>query len=256
MSIDGTATDSPDESTREQVLGAMSPVLPPADHHRDVTGGPLRPAVFGAMDGLVSNFALIAGVAGSGAAPSTVALAGVAGLVAGAFSMAAGEYISVASQTELTRAEIAMEQQEIARNPDAEMAELAALYMDRGVAPEIARTVAEQLSANHEQVWRVHAREELGVDPDDLPSPRVAAVSSFAFFTGGALLPLLPYLLHASTLLISLVLAVIGLFGAGAVTSRFTDRGWIYSGLRQLVLGGLAAAVTFGIGALLGTSIG
>ncbi len=250
------STGASDGPTRDQVLGAMSPALPPADHHRDVTGGPLRPAVFGAMDGLVSNFALIAGVAGSGAGPSTVALAGVAGLVAGAFSMAAGEYISVASQTELTRAEIAMEQREIARNPAAEMAELAALYMDRGVEPDVARTVAEQMSANHEQVWRVHAREELGVDPDDLPSPRLAAGSSFAFFTIGALLPLLPYLLGASSLLVSLVLAVIGLFGAGAVTARFTNRGWLYAGLRQLVLGGLAAAVTFGIGSLLGTSIG
>lgn len=243
-------------AARSKVLRQMSPVLPPEDHHRDVTGGPLRPAVFGAMDGLVSNFALIAGVAGSGARPGTVALAGVAGLVAGAFSMAAGEYISVASQAELTHAEIAVEKREIARNPKAEMAELAALYMDRGVEPEIARSVAEQLSRDKDQVWRVHAREELGVDPDDLPSPRVAAVSSFGFFTAGALLPLLPYLFGASTLLVSLILAVLGLFGAGVVTSRFTDRGWLYSGLRQLVLGGLAAAVTYGIGAALGTSIG
>ena len=143
--------------------------------HRDVTGGWLRPAVFGVMDGLVSNFALIAGVAGGGAEPGTVALAGLAGLVAGAFSMATGEYTSVASQTELTRAEIAVEQAEIRRRPEAELAELAGLYEARGVEPALARRVAEQLSRDPEQAWRVHAREELGVDPDDLPSPWTAA---------------------------------------------------------------------------------
>jgi VIT1/CCC1 family predicted Fe2+/Mn2+ transporter len=145
--------------------------------HRDVTGGWLRPAVFGVMDGLVSNLALIAGVAGGGGSTGTVALAGFAGLVAGAFSMAAGEYTSVASQTELTRAEIAIEQTEIRRRPEAERDELAELYELRGLAPELARQVAEQLSRDPEQAWRIHAREELGVDPDDLPSPWLAAGS-------------------------------------------------------------------------------
>lgn len=223
--------------------------------HRDVTGGWLRPAVFGVMDGLVSNVALVAGVAGGGAAPRTVALAGFAGLVAGAFSMATGEYTSVASQTELTRAEIAVEQAEIRRRPAAEMRELALLYEARGVEPDLARRVAEQLSRDPEQAWRIHAREELGVDPDDLPSPWTAAGSSFASFTVGALLPLLPYLLGATSLLASAVLAALGLFAAGALTARFTSRGWAYSGTRQLLLGAAAAAVTFAIGAAVGTGV-
>ena len=224
--------------------------------HRDVTGGWLRPAVFGVMDGLVSNFALVAGVAGGGAPAGTVALAGFAGLVAGAISMATGEYTSVASQTELTRAEITVEQTEIRRRPQAEREELAELYEARGVEPELARRVAEQLSRDPEQAWRIHAREELGVDPDDLPSPWTAAASSFASFTVGALLPLLPYLLGATSLAASAVLAAMGLFAAGALVARFTNRGWLYSGTRQLLLGALAAVITFGIGAAVGTRLG
>ncbi len=224
--------------------------------HRDVTGGWLRPAVFGVMDGLVSNFALIAGVAGGGAEHKAVALAGFAGLVAGAVSMATGEYTSVASQAELTRAEIAVERTEIKRAPAAEMHELAQLYEARGVEPELARQVAEQLSRNPEQAWRIHAREELGVDPDDLPSAWTAAFSSFISFTIGAFLPLLPYLLGADSLLFASVLAGIGLFTAGALTARFTSRNWLFSGARQLILGAFAAAVTFGIGAAVGQGLG
>lgn len=223
--------------------------------HRDVTGGWLRPAVFGVMDGLVSNVALIAGVSGGGAGTGTVALAGFAGLVAGAFSMAAGEYTSVASQAELTRAEIAIEQSEIRHRPEAEQAELAELYELRGLDPELARRVAEQLSRDPEQVWRIHAREELGVDPDDLPSPWTAAGSSFLSFVLGALLPLLPFLLGVGSLTAAALLAGAGLFGVGALTSRFTSRGWLYAGTRQLLLGAAAATVTFGIGAAVGTSV-
>lgn len=230
-------------------------VVPEAHHeHRDVTGGPLRPAVFGAMDGLVSNLALISGVAGSNARPGTVALAGVAGLIAGAFSMAVGEYTSVAAQTELTRAEIDIERSELMRNPEAEQAELAAMYVQRGVTPDVAAQVAAQLSRDPEQRWRIHVREELGVDPDDLPSPWTAAIASFLSFTVGALLPLLPYLLGASTLLVSIALSAAGLFATGALTSRFTNRGWIYSGLRQLLLGAVAAAITYGVGHAVGAA--
>jgi vacuolar iron transporter family protein len=242
------------EQREQAVAEEIFDRLPPPDHHRDVTGGPLRPAVFGAMDGLVSNFALIAGVAGSNVAAGTVALAGLAGLVAGALSMAVGEYTSVASQTELARAEIAIEKQELERNPREEENELAALYVQRGVEAPLAKEIARQISANKEQAWRIHAREELGIDPDDLPSPWVAATSSFVFFTVGAAIPLLPYLLGAHGLAISLLLAVAGLFAAGAITSRFTNRSWWYSGLRQLILGGLAAAVTYGIGRAVGTT--
>lgn len=233
-----------------------SRVTPEHHHqHRDVTGGWLRPAVFGVMDGLVSNTALVAGVAGGGAPPRTVLLAGLAGLAAGAFSMATGEYVSVASQSELTRAEIEIEKRELQRVPQAEEAELAGIYRARGVDPATAAEVARQLSRDPEQAWRAHAREELGVDPDDLPSPWVAAGSSFAAFTVGALVPVLPYLLGVTSLGVPVVLALIALFVAGAVVSRFTDRGALYSGGRQLLLGGIAAAVTYAVGAVVGTGV-
>jgi VIT1/CCC1 family predicted Fe2+/Mn2+ transporter len=231
-------------------------VVPEHHHdHRDVTGGWLRPAVFGVMDGLVSNTALIAGVAGGGAPPRTVALAGLAGLVAGAFSMATGEYVSVASQTELARAEIEVEKAEIARVPAAEEAELAAIYRARGVDADTAREVARQLSRDPEQVWRVHAREELGIDPDDLPSPYVAAGSSFGAFTVGAAIPLLPYLLGGTALLVPVLLALAALFVVGALVSRWTDRGALYSGARQLLLGGTAAALTYAVGSAVGAGV-
>ncbi|MFE0460368.1 VIT1/CCC1 transporter family protein [Kitasatospora sp. NPDC058965] len=233
-----------------------APRIPDADHHRDVNGGWLRPAVFGAMDGLVSNFALMTGVVGGSAGNSTVVLTGLAGLAAGACSMAAGEYTSVASQRELVEAEIEAERIELRRNPQGELAELAQVYISRGVEPELARQVAEQLTRDPERAVEVHAREELGIDPHDLPSPLVAAASSFACFALGALLPLLPYLLGATSLLPALVLAVLGLFGCGAVVARVTARSWWFSGLRQLVLGGAAAGVTYLLGSLIGGHVG
>src|SRR4051794_18493402 len=142
--------------------------------HQNVQGGWLRPAVFGAMDGLVSNFALIAGVSGGGVPSHTVALTGLSGLLAGALSMASGEYTSVRAQGEAMSAELAIERAEIARRPKAEEAELARLYRKRGLDPQLAQEVASQLS-RHTDVWKVHAREELGVDPDALPSPWTAA---------------------------------------------------------------------------------
>lgn len=224
--------------------------------HRDVNGGWLRPAVFGAMDGLVSNLGLISGVAGSSASSQTIAVAGLAGLAAGAFSMAAGEYTSVASQRELVQAELEVERRELRRNPKDEQAELASLYVSRGVEPRLARQVAEQLSRDPEQALEIHAREELGVAPDDLPSPTVAAVSSFGSFALGAALPVLPYLLGATALMPAVLLALLGLFACGAVVARVTARPWWFSGLRQLGLGAAAAAVTYGLGALFGTALG
>lgn len=223
--------------------------------HRDVTGGWLRPAVFGVTDGLVSNTALIAGVAGGGASPSVVLLTGLAGLAAGAFSMATGEYTSVASQEELTRAEIEIEKAEIARVPEAEQAELADIYRSRGLDSALADEVARQLSADPEQAWRIHAREELGVNPDDLPSPWLAAGSSFVAFSIGALVPLLPYLLGLTTLLLPVLLGGVALFAAGALVSRFTDRSLLYAGARQLVLGAAAAGLTYLVGSAVGTGI-
>jgi len=231
--------------------------IPPEAHHdhRDVTGGWLRPAVFGMMDGLVSNTALIAGVAGGGVQGHALVLTGLAGLAAGAFSMATGEFTSVASQTELTRAEIEIEKAEIARVPKAEEAELAGIYRARGVDDKTAREVARQLHAQPDTVWRVHAREELGVDPDDLPSPRVAAGSSFVAFCAGAVVPLIPYFLGADRLLWAVLLAGVALFLGGAVVSRFTNRSALYSGSRQLILGALAAGVTHLVGQLVGAGV-
>lgn len=224
--------------------------------HRDVSGGWLRPTVFGMMDGLVSNFALIAGVAGASAETSQVALAGVAGLVGGAFSMAAGEYISVQSQNESAHAEIEIERHELVHNADAELAELTQMYVQRGVEADLAEKVARQLSRDPEQALVIHAQEELGVDPTQLPSPRTAAGSSFASFCVGALLPLLPYAFGAKSLLFSAVLSVIALFLAGVAASRFTSRSWWYSGARQLVFGVLAAAVTYGVGSAFHATVG
>jgi len=225
--------------------------------HRDVTGGWLRPAVFGAMDGLVSNFALIAGMDGGTATGSrVVVLAGLAGLVAGSFSMAAGEYTSVASQRELALAEIDVERREIAEHESEEEDELAEAYRAKGLDPELADRVAEQLHADPETALDEHVREELGIDPHDLPSPLLAAGSSFLSFAVGAILPVLPYLLGAETVVPALVVSLLALFACGAIVSRVTARSWWYSGLRQLVLGALAAAVTYGIGSLVGTSLG
>lgn len=227
--------------------------------HADVTGGWLRPAVFGAMDGLVSNFALIAGVAGGVSGvdgqSNAIVLAGLAGLAAGAFSMAAGEYTSVAAQAELATAELAVERRELTRNPLAEEEELAQRYVARGVEPELARRVARQLSRDPEQALATHARDELGIDPGELPSPLLAAVASFLAFAVGAALPVLPYLFGATSLVPALVVAMTGLFSAGSLVSLVTARPWWWTGTRQLLLGGAAAALTYGIGTLVGTSL-
>ncbi len=230
-----------------------------AHEHPDVTGGWLRPAVFGAMDGLVSNLALIAGVAG-GTRDATdsraVVLAGLAGLAAGAFSMAAGEYTSVASQSEAAAREVEKERVEILRNPEGETRELAAMYVDKGVDVELARAVAAQVHRDVDNAVAVHAREELGVDPHDLASPTVAAVSSFLSFAVGALIPVLPYLLGASSLLPGLVVTLVALFACGAVVTQVTSRSWWYGGVRQLVLGLTAAGLTYAIGAAVGSTLG
>ncbi|MEV4520282.1 VIT1/CCC1 transporter family protein [Micromonospora tulbaghiae] len=221
-------------------------------HHADVSGGWLRPAVFGAMDGLVTNIALIAGVGGGGVSPRSVVLTGTAGLVAGAISMGLGEYTSVRSANEQVAAEVAKERRELERHPEAEARELADAWVARGLPRDLATQVAEAVRANPEEALRVHVREELGVDPDDQPSPWAAAISSFICFSIGALVPLLPYLLGFTSLWLALAVGGVGLFVAGAVVARFTNRAWWRSGLRQLLLGALAAGATYLIGALIG----
>ncbi len=232
--------------------------MPPAaltpDHHADVSGGWLRPAVFGAMDGLVTNIALIAGVGGGGVSVHNVILTGFAGLVAGAVSMGLGEYTSVRTQNEQVAHEVAKERAELERNPEVEAEELAGIWIARGLPEPLARQVATFLAQNPDQALLVHAQEELGVNPHEQPSPRTAALSSFLCFSIGALVPLLPYLAGGTELWAALAVGGLGLFVAGALTARFTSKRWYVTGLRQLVLGLAAAGATFLIGRAIGVS--
>lgn len=223
--------------------------------HADVSGGWLRAAVFGAMDGLVTNISLIAGVGGGGVSANTVVLTGVAGLVAGAISMALGEFSSVRTQTEQVNAELAKERKELRLHPEAERRELVAMLQARGFSARLADQVAQEISADPELALRVHALEELGVVPDKQPSPWVAAGSSFLCFSVGALVPLLPYLFGFTVLWPALVCGGVGLFIAGALASRATGKPWWSGGFRQLVLGALAAGVTYVVGRLIGVSV-
>jgi vacuolar iron transporter family protein len=225
------------------------------DHtHADVSGGWLRAAVFGAMDGLVTNIALIAGVGGGGVEPEVIVLTGTAGLVAGAISMALGEYTSVRTQNEQVAAEVEKERLELERHPGAERRELVEMLRQRGLSAELSEQVAREVSADPELALRVHTQQELGIVVDELPSPWVAAVSSFVCFSIGALLPLLPYLFGSDELWLALAVGGLGLFGAGALVSRFTRRSWWGNGLRQLALGGLAAGATYLVGAAIGVN--
>jgi VIT1/CCC1 family predicted Fe2+/Mn2+ transporter len=224
--------------------------------HRDVSGGWLRPTVFGAVDGLVTNSALIAGVGGGGVAPHTILLTGLAGLVAGAFSMGAGEYVSVTNQNELVAAEVALEADMQARFPQQEHDELVARFQSYGADTDTAQRMAEAIAKDPEQALRIHTRDELGVDPNELPSPWLAGGSSFVAFSLGALLPLIPYLAGVDSLVPSLALSGVALLAGGMVVGRLTGRPLVRSGVRQLLLGALAVVVTFGIGQLIGTSAG
>jgi vacuolar iron transporter family protein len=220
--------------------------------HRDVSGGWLRPAVFGAMDGLVTNTSLIAGVGGGGGAAHTIVLTGLAGLAAGACSMATGEYVSVSSQNELVYAEVNKERLELEHNPVAEQAELASMLRARGVSAGTARRAAAEISAQPEMALQVHAMEELGVNPGELPSPVVAAGASFASFAVGALIPLLPYLFGLDVLGAALGLAAVAAVMGGGVVARLTARPFWRGALRQLLLGAGAVGITYLIGTLVG----
>jgi VIT1/CCC1 family predicted Fe2+/Mn2+ transporter len=236
---------------------AEDPATPAAyqeHHHADVSGGWLRPAVFGAMDGLVTNIALIAGVGGGGVGAHALILTGFAGLVAGAVSMGLGEYTSVRTQNDQVQHELAKERRELERNPEAEAEELAGMWIGRGLPRDLALQVATALGRNPDEALRFHAQEELGVNPEERPSPWTAAISSFLCFATGALVPLLPYLAGFHALWLALVVGAVGLFCAGALTARFTSRTWYGSGLRQLILGMAAAGVTFLIGKAIGVS--
>ncbi len=223
--------------------------------HQDVSGGWLRPAVFGAMDGLVTNIALVAGVGGGGAGAGLIVLTGMAGLVAGAFSMALGEYASVETQNDAVRAEVRVERDELRRHPAAEKAELVSSFMQMGLTRRTAQQVADEVHADPSLAVRVHINQELGVNPDEQPSPWVAGGSSFLCFAIGALIPLIPYLLGFDSLAAGLGAGAVGLFVAGALASRFTTRSWWWGGLRQVGFGAIAAVATYLVGALIGVSM-
>ena len=246
-----------DEDTREPIhaVGAAALAAGWSHRHRDVSGGWLRPTVFGAVDGLVTNASLIAGLGGGGVSAHTLVLSGTAALVAGAFSMGTGEYISVTNQNELVHAEVAVERKMHARFPAAEQAELADTFRGYGADADTAARMAAAVSQDPETALRVHTREELGVDPFELPSATLAGISSLVAFSLGALLPLLPYLLGLPMLAAALGVAAVALAGGGMAVGRITGRPLLRSGLRQLVLGGVAIAVTFAVGSLIGSSV-
>ena len=226
-------------------------------HHRDIQGGAARAAVFGVSDGLVSNVGLILGVAGADPAPGVVRVAGLAGLIAGAISMAAGEYNSMKVQAELLERELELERIELRRNPHVETAELAQIYQSRGIDPDSARRMAEDLMRDPEVALQAHAREELGIDPESLGSPIGAATSSFAAFAVGALVPLAPWLFAAgmAATVASLVAAVVAAVAVGLAVGRFTERPWPRTVLRQVLFTVIPAGVTYAIGSAVGVGV-
>ena len=227
-------------------------------HHRDVQGGGARAAVFGISDGLVTNISLILGMSGANPPVGVVKLAGLAGLLGGAFSMAAGEYISMKAQTELFERELEFERQEIHRRPEGEFRELVRIYESRGIPTELATQVARQMMSDPETALETHAREELGIRPDSLGKPLQAAGASFVTFSLGALIPLLPFFFAHGTkaVLASIALTAVAAVAVGAALSIFTGRSWWKSAFRQLAICAAAGAVTYGVGAGIGLSTG
>jgi VIT1/CCC1 family predicted Fe2+/Mn2+ transporter len=228
-----------------------------ARHKRAGGGVNVRAAVFGINDGLVSNASLVMGIAGASDSPRLILTTGIAGLLAGAFSMASGEYVSMRSQRELYEHQIGEEREELARYPDEEAEELALIYNARGVPIDEARRMTRRMLENPEQALNTLAREELGLNPDDLGSPWGAAISSFFAFGAGALIPLVPFLFGAQSRPIetAALLCASALFVVGAFLSLFSGRSAWLGGFRMLAIGAAAGAATFGIGRVLGISL-
>ncbi|MET0756814.1 MAG: VIT1/CCC1 transporter family protein [Mycobacterium sp.] len=228
--------------------------LPHVSYHRhsDVSGGWLRAATFGAMDGLVSNTALIAGVAASASA-QTVVLSGVAGLLAGAFSMALGEYTSVTTANEQIDSEVRVERHSFRKHPQAEKAELVAMLEEMGMTTDTATRATEEIHRDESRALNFHLVQELGVDPREKPSAWVAAGSSFVLFAIGAIIPLIPYLLGFESLWAGLICGGVGLLVAGGVAARFTSKPLWWAALRQLAFGAIAITATYVVGTLVGT---
>ncbi|HEY6794087.1 MAG TPA: VIT1/CCC1 transporter family protein [Kineosporiaceae bacterium] len=245
-------------SVWESRAGAQEAIARRERYHRGDRSGAMRAGVFGISDGLVSNAALVMGFAGSGAAGSTVLLAGVAGLLAGSFSMAAGEYVSMSAQRELYEREVALEAAELQEKPEEELEELVLLYRAKGLSPATAREVAGQVIVDHEVALDTLAREELGLDPDALGSPWAAAGSSMVTFALGALVVVLPYVFADGpvALVVALGLSLLAMAAVGMVLGLATGRPLRHSAARQVLTGLLACAVTFGVGQLIGVQLG
>jgi VIT1/CCC1 family predicted Fe2+/Mn2+ transporter/demethoxyubiquinone hydroxylase (CLK1/Coq7/Cat5 family) len=226
--------------------------------HRVDTGGQLRAGIFGMSDGLISNLSLVIGVAGAQPEGRFIILAGIAGLLAGAFSMGAGEFISVTSQRELFERQIALEKEELENSPEEEQRELALIYRAKGLPEAEANELSARIIADSTVALETLAREELGLNPEGLGSPWGVALSSFATFALGAAIPVIPWLFGSSNIhfLVSVVISCIALFAVGAGVSLFTGRNFAFAGGRQLLIGACAAAVTFAIGRIIGVSTG
>jgi vacuolar iron transporter family protein len=230
----------------------------PPHHHRNIGGGAARAAVFGISDGLVTNVALVLGIAGANPGGSIVRLAGVAGLVAGSFSMASGEYLSMTAQRELQEREIEVERRALSDNPRGEAAELRGMYVRRGIEPGVAHEMVNEVMQDPDLALETHAREELGISTQSLGSPSQAAAASFVTFALGAFVPLAPWLFTSGTLAIvlSIVLGGLASLAVGVVLARFTERSPAVSALRQLAVTAVAAAVTYGVGRAIGSGLG
>ncbi|MGH9100719.1 MAG: VIT1/CCC1 transporter family protein [Acidimicrobiales bacterium] len=226
-------------------------------HHRNIQSGGARAAVFGISDGLVTNVSLILGVAGAHAGGGIVRLSGLAGLIAGAFSMGAGELVSMQAQRELLERELEVERHALEQTPAAERGELVAIYERRGLTPALARQVADLMMRDPQIALETHAREELGIDPTSLGSPLLAAASSFATFALGALLPLIPWLLtHGNGALVaSIAIGAAAAISVGVTLGVLTGRSVVRSAARQLLVAAVAAAVTYGVGRAVGASV-
>jgi len=227
------------------------------EHHRDVHGGAARAAVFGVSDGVVSNVSLVLGVAGASPGAGVVRLAGLAGLIAGAVSMAAGEYVSMQAQRELLERELDQERRALAENPVRETEELTSIYEQRGISTEAAALMAKSVMADPEIALEVHAREEIGIDPNSLGSPVIAASSSFGAFAVGAIMPLLPWFFTSGAVAVvaSVILAAVTALAVGWSLATFTGRSKFRAMFRQVAIATVAAAVTFAIGSLVGAGV-
>jgi VIT1/CCC1 family predicted Fe2+/Mn2+ transporter len=259
-----TAALAPDEQAHIKIIRRLSSGSldteegGPEPWHRTGASGVLRASVFGVNDGLVSNLSLVAGVAGSRAEGKFVILAGFAGLLAGAFSMGSGEYVSMRTQREVFEQQLHLEKTEIEMTPQEEKEELTAIYLAKGIPQEEAETIAEQIMSDREIALDTMAREELGLNPQELGSPWGAAITSFFSFACGAAIPVIPYLFGSGWTYLGWAagLAGVSLFFVGMAVSAFTGRSAVRSGIRMVLIAGAAASITFGIGRLIGVSTG